>query len=673
LAAKKITRNSLKEWQAYLKSDLIEDPKNLQVQYLLYVPKDQRSNSVDPTEDKPFYTFKELRTKAEGKQKEILKNIKKYDNAQAKMRRTPNNEQLHTVVNLLHFNKIQKMSYKHEAKTARDSLITSVLTKEEEEILKRKRMPPIRAFTLLNHPGRKSQQNAPSQDEPNTVKAMLSDAEALSGGQALIDEGGKEAEANESPVSYIYKFDWKFRVRDKGELRPKTREGHSLTLVGKKLILYGGFNNFCLTDIFTFDTTMQRWMKPDVNGEVPLEGRQGHSANADKKSLVVFGGQKDYNHELRYRECLNDVRIFSPYKNSWIKLRTKGGEIEARRNHASAIYDRTLYIYGGITTEGHFLRDLWSLNLKTNAWQKHIIENNKDPGVAFHTMVACFEAKELRAFKEGDLMNTTVTQEGIYVFGGKDAEGQTLNSLKILTLTKTGALWKHPSIKGKFPAPRYGHSMLVYDNLGLIIVYGGRNDQLLNTGDCTDFNQISVLSLELMAWMTLSNTGSTLIMPRYNHAATIAGNTMIIFGGLEPESYSTDDLAITEISQVEFNRGQKLKKENKESETKKKKKRTKKQPDSSPTAADANSLKQRNMSAPNIGDVFSELKSRVSDNHSEIKQNNILSYLPLPRPEKLKEKYSISRSQSVIKRVIVEAKSFFKTRDRSLEVRKVGL
>jgi len=221
--------------------------------------------------------------------------------------------------------------------------------------------------------------------------------------------------------------------------------------------------------------------------------------------------------------------------------------------------------------------------------------------------------------------------------------------------------------------------MLVYDALGLIIVYGGRNDQLLNTGDCTDFNQISVLSLELMAWMTLSNTGSTLIMPRYNHAASIAGNTMVIFGGLEPEGYTTEDLALTKISQVKFNRGQKIKKEKKESETKKKKKKAKKQEDS-PTAADANGLQKRNMSAPNLSDAFSDLtesglaKTRVSDSHhSETKKKNILSYLPLPRSEKLNEKYSISRSQSVIKRVIVEAQSFLKTRDKSLEVRKVGL
>lgn len=139
-------------------------------------------------------------------------------------------------------------------------------------------------------------------------------------------------------------------------------------------------------------------------------------------------------------------------------------------------------------------------------------------------------------------------EEGIYVFGGKNTDGEALNSLKILTLTKTGAIWKYPSVKGKFPAPRYGHSMLVYDTLGLIIVYGGRNDQLLNSGDCENFNQISVLSLELMAWMAISNTGSTLSMPRYHHAAAIVGDSMVIFGGLEPEGYANDDVAITEIS-----------------------------------------------------------------------------------------------------------------------------
>ena len=363
--AKNIVKNSAKEWQRYLRQELIDnDNKNLQVQYLLYVPKDQRSIQTDEnsTEKRPFYSFKDLRVKAEGAQKEILKNIKQYDNLQAKMRKTISKDQLHTVVNLLQFNKMQKKSYRHEVKTARDSLITSLIHKEDEETSKRRQMPPIRAYTLLNHIGPKIPQNALQVDEPNTVKAVLFTDETHPG-QPLIDEVGKEVETNDAIVSYIYKFNWKFRVRDKGELRPIVREGHTFSLVGKKLVLYGGFNNTCFQDVFIFDPSMQRWIKPEVTGEVPLEGRHGHSACVYKKSLVVFGGQKDYNHELRYRECLNEVRIFSAYKNSWEKVKTRGPTIEPRRNHASAIYDRVMYIYGGINTEGHYLRDLWSLNL----------------------------------------------------------------------------------------------------------------------------------------------------------------------------------------------------------------------------------------------------------------------------------------------------------------------
>jgi hypothetical protein len=41
--------------------------------------------------------------------------------------------------------------------------------------------------------------------------------------------------------------------------------------------------------------------------------------------------------------------------------------------------------------------------------------------------------------------------------------------------------WMKPDPKGKSPLPRYDHSMVYNELLGLIIIYGGKNDKFTFT------------------------------------------------------------------------------------------------------------------------------------------------------------------------------------------------
>jgi len=112
---------------------------------------------------------------------------------------------------------------------------------------------------------------------------------------------------------------------------------------------------------------MNLWTKPKVCGEIPLSGRHGHSACEFKKNLIIFGGEQNFNTTLNIRECLNDLRIFNPEKNEWKYVQTLSQQqINARRNHTAAIHERFMYVYAGISKEGHYLKDLWTLHLSKN-------------------------------------------------------------------------------------------------------------------------------------------------------------------------------------------------------------------------------------------------------------------------------------------------------------------
>ena len=97
-------------------------------------------------------------------------------------------------------------------------------------------------------------------------------------------------------------------------------------------------------------------------GDIPKYGRHSHTACEYKNKVLIFGGEERWNPTLNYRECLNDTRSFDPAKNEWKALRCLGG-IDPRRNHAAAVVEKTMFVYGGINNQGTYLKDVWALNL----------------------------------------------------------------------------------------------------------------------------------------------------------------------------------------------------------------------------------------------------------------------------------------------------------------------
>ncbi|KAH6592096.1 hypothetical protein BASA50_008242 [Batrachochytrium salamandrivorans] len=76
----------------------------------------------------------------------------------------------------------------------------------------------------------------------------------------------------------------------KGVLCPTPRLGHTLTAVGKNMVMFGGMTGSTIhNDLWVFDTEKCTWYLPETSGDSP-NGRCGHTATAVGTSIVVIGG-----------------------------------------------------------------------------------------------------------------------------------------------------------------------------------------------------------------------------------------------------------------------------------------------------------------------------------------------------------------------------------------------
>lgn len=145
-------------------------------------------------------------------------------------------------------------------------------------------------------------------------------------------------------------------------------------------------------------------------------------------------------------------------------------------------------------------------------------------------------------------------EEGIYAFGGKDQEGKILNTLKFLPVSSKRPQWRYPVVKGTPPQARYNHSVLFYEPLGILVVYGGKNDTLYGTSQEVCLNDIRIFNIEQMAWSPVSSYGNVPEVGRYLHGAATFGTKMFIFGGVGSQHFVDDEVKCVELNQAEANK-----------------------------------------------------------------------------------------------------------------------
>ncbi|XP_031103395.1 acyl-CoA-binding domain-containing protein 4-like [Ipomoea triloba] len=142
--------------------------------------------------------------------------------------------------------------------------------------------------------------------------------------------------------------------------------GHSLIpWEGNKLLSVGGHtkNPSETLQVKVFDLQSHTWSTLKTYGKPPVS-RGGHSVTLAGTTLVIFGGQ-DAN-----RSLLNDLHILDLETMTWDEMDTLGVSPSPRSDHAAAVHaERYLLIFGGGSHATCF-NDLHVLDLQTMEWSR---------------------------------------------------------------------------------------------------------------------------------------------------------------------------------------------------------------------------------------------------------------------------------------------------------------
>ena len=96
------------------------------------------------------------------------------------------------------------------------------------------------------------------------------------------------------------------------------------------------------------------WKKIAQKGAVP-KAREGHSMSVVGRSLYLFGGTGDGD------TCFQDLSVFDVASETWAPVKFSGAAPSKRNNHASAVVGTTIWIFGGFL-DGLVGNDVYSFD-----------------------------------------------------------------------------------------------------------------------------------------------------------------------------------------------------------------------------------------------------------------------------------------------------------------------
>lgn len=129
---------------------------------------------------------------------------------------------------------------------------------------------------------------------------------------------------------------------------PKGRFFHASELVGRKIVVQGGYDGMeTFDDIWIFNTDSFVWSQPRTTGFGPSP-RYGHTLTLTPDGrLLTFGGCS-FNKDTGVPVYLNDVRQLDTDTMIWTRPRVAGEIPTGRYGHSVTLMsDGKLFMYGG--------------------------------------------------------------------------------------------------------------------------------------------------------------------------------------------------------------------------------------------------------------------------------------------------------------------------------------
>ncbi|WCJ35825.1 Galactose oxidase/kelch repeat superfamily protein [Euphorbia peplus] len=297
---------------------------------------------------------------------------------------------------------------------------------------------------------------------------------------------------------------------------PGKRWGHTCNSVkgGRFLYVFGGYgqDNCQTNQVHVFDTVMQSWSQPAVQGTLPTP-RDSHSCTAIGDKLYVFGGTDGMN-------PLKDLHVLDTSSHTWNSPPVRGEGPEAREGHSAALVGKRLFIFGGCgksssTGDEVYYNDLYILNTETLVW-KQATTSGISPS-------------------SRDSHSCSSWKNKIIVIGGEDGHDYYLSDVHILDAETLE--WKELNTSGQKLSPRAGHSTVAFGKN--LFVFGGFTDaQNL-------YDDLYMLDIDTGVWTKVITTG---IGPsaRFSVAGDCLdpqmGGVLVFIGGCNKSLEALDDM-----------------------------------------------------------------------------------------------------------------------------------
>lgn len=349
-------------------------------------------------------------------------------------------------------------------------------------------------------------------------------------------------------------------------------------------LLFGGLSTCSLFDFWLYNTKKNSWNKLIPIGE-QFQPRYGHTSVYYKGLVFIFGGvilkNKMYPTE--------DIIIYNMFTNTikaGVFKKTQKFYVPWRRNHIAQSIGSSMIVHGGINDNSDNLKpmsEIMCLDLVTLSWSKlnieyrnirkyndkilHLIPNfSKKPtdiNLAYHSSCLVLshenqinEIHSLYRFgnpliekPESDDKKNKIKFEGIYIFGGIDETGEISDTLYILHLGVSPLVFFRPTINGKGPSKRYSCSMSYFLELGLVIIYGGKNSECLD--------DMFLLDIYNFTWIEVNLFGMS-YDPRAEMVMEIDKDKLYIFGGCNEKAFLSSKVMCVDLDIIANRRKKKI-------------------------------------------------------------------------------------------------------------------
>lgn len=291
------------------------------------------------------------------------------------------------------------------------------------------------------------------------------------------------------------------------------------------------------------------WKK--VTNSNPFPGRDGHCAAAVGGKLYVFGGVLHSDGQSEENTETDDLLVFDLLTESWSKA-VQNGDVPAARSSATmAAVENKLYLYGGLSQETGWFKDLRVYDTETNKWSiPETTGTSPSPR---------------------DKLASAVIKDEIHFFGGFGPQGESLEDLEeveddgdenyqdlpddqeaaqfgwfndLFIFNTVTLSWSNPmQMNLGSPTPRAAHSLCALGQH--LVIFGGRDSEARK-------NDTRIFNTETRRWLTDLKLTGRQPEPRSFHTATTVGDRVVVLGGRGVKDQHFSDFHIFDTSSQQW-------------------------------------------------------------------------------------------------------------------------